>query len=179
MTLGTVMLLTLVCMICRCVIFKKRDIPVIKAIIPGVNKYTLGMLVKSKKLAIMNGIAHTVFWIYFWVCFGFEMWMLSNFAVTVQNPKDGTSQSIVQVVVPENIANIAVWSKYILIAIAVFTIVVWCMMMWKFTMQHKRNPWWILLWAAIPAIPYIYFACISDVVSIDGKRYKLQKVEIE
>ena len=50
--------------------------------------------------------------------------------------------------------------------------------MWKFTIQQNRNPWWIMLWAIIPVIPYIVFANSSNVV-IDGKKYVFKKVEVE
>lgn len=179
MELGTIMLLSFICAICRSIIFKKRDIKWWKSFVPGYNKYLLGKLVQDKKLAIANAIAHTFFWLYFWACFGYELWIISNYAVGIQNPINGVEQSVVQVAVPENVANIAIWSKYILIAVALVTLILWCMMMWKFTIKHKRNPWWIVLWAALPVIPYIYFANISDVVSIDGKRYSIQKVEIK
>lgn len=179
MSLGTIMFFQIICLICRCIMFKKRDLTIKKALIPGVNKYWLGKLVKSKKLGIANGIAHTVFWLYFCVCFGIELWIMQNYAAYITVPTNDSAFSQVHVSLPENIANLAIWSKYVLIAVGVVTIILWCMMMWKFTIQHKRNPWWICLWAVIPVIPYIYFASISDVVSIDGKRYSLQKVEIK
>lgn len=179
MDLGTVMLFQIICLICRCIIFKKRDISIKRALMPAVNKYWLGKLVKSKKLGIMNAIAHTVFWLSFWFCFGLEMWIIQNYAAYIKVPTDNNAFSQIQVSLPPDIANLAVWSKYILIAIGIATIIFWCIMMWKFTIQHKRNPWWICLWTVIPIIPYIYFASISDVVSIDGKRYSLQKVEIK
>jgi len=159
--------------------FKKRDLSVKKAMLPGVNKYWIGRLVGNKKLGIANGIAQVGFWTYFWACFGYEIWLIQNYATYVTVPTDNNAFSRVEVALPENLANIAIWSKYILIAFAVVTIILWCIMMWKFTIQHKRNPWWICLWAVIPVIPYIYFAYISDVVSIDGKRYSIQKVEIK
>lgn len=179
MTLGTILIMQFIDMICRCIMFIRRDIKWKYAVIPGVNKYWLGKLVKSKKLGIANAISHTLFWLYFWFCFGLEIWVLQNYSAYAYIPKDGTTQSMIQIALPDNLANILVWSKYLLIAFAVVTIILWSMMMWRFTIQHKRNPWWICLWAVIPVIPYIYFASISDVVSIDGKRYSLQKVEIK
>ena len=179
MELGTILISTVICAICRCIMFKKRDIKWYKALIPGVNKYLIGKIAGLKKLAVANGIATTVFWLYFYACFGYELWIIQNYAVGVQTPYDASQGSMIQVAVPKNIANIAIWSKYILIAVALITLILWCMMMWKFTLKHKRSPWWILLWASIPVIPYIYFSCISDVVSIDGKRYIIKKVEIK
>ena len=179
MELGIILVFMCISAVCRYFIFKKRDIKGWYAFIPGVNKYKLGMLVKSKKLAIANSIMHVLFWIYFCMCLSLEVWIISKYAVRVTNSFDTNKISSIQVNVPESIANIAIWSKYILIALAIITLVVWCMMMWKFTIQHKRNPWWIILWAVIPVIPYIYFASISDVVAIDGKRYSIKKVEIK
>lgn len=179
MDLGTIIMFQIICLICRCIIFKKRDVSIKKAILPGVNKYWLGRLVKNKKLGIANCIAQVGFWIYFWFCFGLELWIIQNYTEFITVPTDNNAFSRVEVALPENIANLAIYSKYVLIAFAVITIILWCMMMWKFTILHKRSPWWICLWAVIPVIPYIYFACISDVVSIDGKRYSIKKVEIK
>lgn len=179
MTLGLVLILTIICAFCRFIIFKKRDIRGVTALIPGYNKYKIGKLVGNKRLGIANGIAHVVFQLFFIFCFTYELWIIQNYATEIKIPANGITESAIQVNVPQSVANIAIGSKYVLIGLAVITMILWCMMMWKFTMQHKRNPWWIILWACIPVIPYIYFAYINDVVSIDGKRYKLQKVEVK
>lgn len=179
MTFGTVLIFSFICTICRCIIFKKRDVKWYYSFIPGLNKYKLGMLVGSKKLALFNAFMHPFLSLYFFFCFAYELWIIMNYSTNIQVPYDGITDSVIQVEVPTSVANIAIWSKYFLILFAIITMIVWCMMMWKFTIQHNRNPWWILLWAIIPVIPYIYFANISDVVSIDGKRYSIQKVEIK
>lgn len=179
MTFGVVLLLTFICAICRAIMFYRRDIKVKYAFIPGVNKYLLGKTVGCKKLAIANGIAHVVFWIYFAVCFGYEIWIMQIYAYAIKIPTTEGALSTVEVQVPTEVANIAIWSKYILIAVALVTLILWCMMMWQFTMKHKKNPWWIILWACAPVIPYVYFTAISDFVSKDGKRYTMQKVEIK
>ena len=178
MTLGLLFILLIICVICRIIIFKKRDVKPWQALIPAYNKYKLGRLAKAKKLGIINAIAHTVFDVFFIFCFTFEFWIITNYADYIQVPEDGVSDSVIRVAVPDTVANIAIYSKYILIILAIFTFVVWCMMMWKFTIAHKKSPWWILLWAVIPVIPYIYFAAISDVLSIDGKRYSIQKTRV-
>ena len=41
--------------------------------------------------------------------------------------------SKVEVLVPDDVALVAVWSKYFLIAVAAATITVWSMMMWRFS----------------------------------------------
>lgn len=179
MSLGTILLFMLICAICRASMFYKREIKVWHAFIPGLNKYDLGKSVGCRKIAVANAIMHTFYWVYFTFCFGYEIWIMQNYTYEVKVPYNGSVVSTVEVRVPESVANIAVYSKYLLIVIGIATLILWCIMMWKFTMKHKKNPWWIILWAAIPVIPYIYFAIISDFVSKDGKRYKTQKVEIK
>ena len=179
MNIGTILLLTLICAVCRAIMFYKRDLKIWHAFIPGLNKYELGRTVGCKKLAVANGIAHTVFWLYFTACFGYEIWIMQNFAYAIKMPTEEGAMSQVMVEVPTNVAYIASGTKYVLIAFALVTLVLWCMMMWKFTMAHKKNPWWIILWVVVPVIPYVYFSAISDFVSKDGKRYTTQKVEIK
>lgn len=177
MTLGFILALYAVCTICRAVIFKRRDINPIFAFIPAVNKYKMGKMVGSKKLAKFNMIMHPLLFITFMFCFGYEIWIIKEYSYAIQVPKDGFSDSRIDVLVPDDVALIAVWSKYFLIAVAAITIVVWCMMMWKFTIQHERNPWWIMVWAIIPTIAYIAFA-VSSTVVINGKKYTTKRVEV-
>ena len=179
MAIGTMLILTFICAVCRAIMFYRRDLKVWHAFIPGLNKYELGKTVGCKKIAIANGIAHVFVWVYFVVCLGYEVWIMQNYAYAIAVPTNESAFSQVYVDVPVSVANIATWSKYGLIAIALVTLILWCMMMWRFTMAHKKNPWWIILWACIPVIPYIYFTAISDFVSKDGKRYTVQKVEIK
>ncbi len=179
MTIGAVFILTIICAVCRAIMFYKRGIPVKQAFIPGFNKYKLGKSVGCKKLAIANGISHVVFWLYFAFCFGYEIWIMQTYAYAITLPSSEGEFSTVEVQVPTTIGTIAVATKYVLIAFALITLVLWCMMMWQFTMKHKKNPWWIILWAVIPVIPYIYFTAINDFVATDGKRYTVQKVEIK
>ena len=178
MTIGFILALTFVCIVCRCIIFKKRDIKIIWGILPIVNKYKFGRIVGSKLIGILNAIFQTLVFLAFGFAFGLELWIIKNYSQEVKIPVNGTSSSTIQVYVPEDIANIAIWSKYILIGLAVIAIVMWSIMMWKFTIQQNRNPWWIMLWAIIPVIPYIVFANSSNVV-IDGKKYVFKKVEVE
>lgn len=172
MEIGTILLLTLFCALCRCFIFNRSGIKWWVAFIPGVNKYKIGKLVGSKKLAIYNGISHVVFWLYFTYTFGYELYVLQNYATAVSNDGYG-----VEVTVPAEIANVITYTRYATIALAIFVLVGWCMMMWKFTILHKKSPWWIILWAVCPVIPYIYFNLINDFIAIDGKHYMYKKVD--
>lgn len=178
MTLGLILALYAACIVCRAIIFSKRDVRPIWAFVPGVNKYKLGKLSGCKKLAKLNAILHPLCIASFLFCFGYELWIIKEYAYAVQVPVNGIDYSKVEVLVPDDVALVAVWSKYFLIAVAAATITVWSMMMWKFTIQHDRNPWWIMLWAIIPIIPYVAFALSSTVV-IDGKKYVTKRVEVE
>ena len=179
MPIGILTILLIVCLICRCIIFSKRGIKCRNAFIPGYNKYKLGLAGGCKKwICILNGIIHPILHIFFIVCFYIEFWIIQNYSTEATISQDLSTDSRIYVSVPQNIANIAIWSKYILIAIAVIALILWCVMMWKFTMTNKKSPWWILLWAAIPAIPYCYFAATKD-FTVDGKRYKMERVEIQ
>lgn len=178
MKLGFIFALYAVCIICRAIIFNKRDIKAIWAFIPIMNKYKMGKMVGSKKLAIWNMIMHPLLIGTFTFCFGYELWIIKEFAYAIKIPVNGIDMSNIEVVVPDDIALIAIWSKYFLIVVAVVTLIVWLLMMWKFTIQHNRNPWWIMLWAIIPTIPYIVFAASSTVV-IDGIKYTVEKVKME
>lgn len=177
MTIGFIMALVCVCIACRCIIFKKHEVKWIWGLVPGANKYKLGKIVNSKKLGLAVAITHVLLAITFTLCFGFEIWIIKTYTATIKIPVKDTTISKVEVVVPKDVANLAVWSKYVLIIIAAIALILWCILMWKFTIRHDRNPWWIMLWAIIPVIPYIAFAS-SQTVVIDGKKYKLQKVEI-
>lgn len=177
MKVGFLLAIIAVCVICRAIIFKKHEISPIWSFIPIVNKYKLGKLTGSKLLAKLNAIVHPLFFLSFSFSLGLELWIMTEYAYSIQIPKDGTSDSIIKVSVPQEVANVDVWSKYILIAVAVIAIVVWCITMWKYTIQHEANPWWILLWAVIPVIPYIAFAASSKTV-INGKLYTTKRVEI-
>lgn len=177
MELGSVMLLTLICVVARCFIFYKREIKWWKSLIPGYNKYILGKLSDSKKLGIINAIVQPLFTIYFFVCFCYEVWIIQTYAQLVKIPTDGVSQSKIQVAVPEDVAHFAVYSKYGLLVFGIIAFISWCIMMILFTKVNRASYWWILLWAAIPVIPYCYFAARNSVY-MNGKYYKMQKIEI-
>lgn len=176
-SLGSILAMTAICFVCKAIIFARRDIKSIWAFIPFINRYKLGKLTGSKRLAILHTILHPLFIFVFCASFGFELWIIKNYSYAIQIPEDGIDMSKIQVAVPQDIATFAVWSKYLLIFSAAIDLVVWCIMMWKFTIQHDKNPWWILLWAVIPAIPYATFAASSTVV-IDGKRYTTKRIEV-
>lgn len=178
MTLGFILALCVICTICRAIIFKKHDIKPLWAFIPIANKYKLGKMIGSKRLGILNAILHPLTQLTFLFCFGYEIWIIKEYSQTIKVPVDGFSDSAIDVLVPNDVAFIAVWSKYFLIAVAAISIIVWCIMMWKLTMQQERNPWWIMIWAIIPAIAYIFFAASSTVI-VNGKKYITKKIEIE
>lgn len=177
MTFEILLILGFINMICRCIIFAKHNIRWWFAMIPGYNKYRIGKMANCKKIGIINAILHPLLIIYFFFCFGLELWIIDNYAVEVQVPTDGVSSSVIQVAVPENIANITIWSKYILIGFIAITVIFWAIMAWKFTMSQNKNPWWIVLWATISTIPYIYFAATKDYI-VDGVRYTIKRVEV-
>lgn len=178
MSFGFILLLELVCAICRYVIFKKRDIRGRNAFVPWYNKYLLGKSIGQERLGKIVASAILVTKLFFALCFGYELWIIQNYAQVVQIPHDGVTDSQIEVLVPDDIAQISVYSKYVLLAFAFVTVVLWSMLMWKFTMAHKRNPWWIVLWTVIPTISYIAFAVSPEAV-INGKRYTTKRVEID
>lgn len=177
MSMDFVILCFLISIITRCILLKKHNIKWWKGLVPGYNKYLLGKISNKEKLGKINAILHPFFTIYLFACFVFEMWILQEYSSQVLIPTNVEMDSKIYLSVPDTIANIAIWSKYLLIVVGLVTLVVWCMMMWEFTKIHKRSAWWILLWFSIPAIPYCAFAMSNEVV-IDGKRYKYERVEI-
>ena len=178
MTLEVLLIFIIIGGLARAIIFKKRDTKLWQAFLPVINKYKLGIMANSKKLGIINAVAFPIFVSYFTACIGFELWIMNKYSAYIQVPVDMDLDSKIIISAPDYINNIALYSKYLLIAIGLFTWIVWCMMMWKFTMIHKKNPWWIVLWATVPPIPYIYFAAIPD-IAIDGKLYTMKRVEVE
>ena len=178
MTIGFVFICLIICTICKCLMFKRRNIRWWYAIIPGLDKYTIGKLVQNKKLAIANCISYLVYMIVYITNFFYNIWIIANYSVDAKIPEDIQEQSVVNVALPKNIATSIYVINYAIIIIGLITLILWCMMMWKFTVMHKKNTWWILLWALMPVIPYIYFTASSDFVSKDGKLYTLKKVEI-
>ena len=178
MEIGFVILLLFICVFCRCLIFRKNNIKTIWAILPIVNKYKFGQIVKSKKLGILNAIFSVLTASIFIFCLGYEIWIIKNYSQYAAIPTDGVSSTKIEVLVPQDVANIAIWSKYALIIIVTAYLILWAMMMWRFTIQQDRNPWWILCWTLVPVVAYIAFA-ISNYVVIDGKKYNLVKEEVK
>lgn len=174
MQIGKLLTLLFACMICRIILFVKRDVKWWKAVIPGYNKIVMGTMIQKRKLGILNCIFHTLLHLCFVFSIGFELWVLQEYTTEVAVNE---TQSIVQVLVPVYIAQISKWSTYLLIALAIGALVVWCIMMWKFTMYEKCSPWWILLWACVPIIPYVYFAYKNTVV-INGDKYVYKRVKV-
>lgn len=176
MPLGISIIATFFSLICRGIIFQKRDVSWFCTLIPGFNKYKLGKLAGTKKLGIINAIAHTITYLISVIYIGFEFYLIQTYADKAYLSKDGTS-AITTIQVPAEAAELATFLKNAFIVCGIITMILWCMMMWKFTLLHKKSPWWILLWAMCPIIPYIYFAAIPEMV-IDGKHYILQRVEV-
>lgn len=162
---------SIICAICRCVIFKKRDAHWWQGIIPAYCTYKLGKLCDAKKLGLTNAIVQSVLFVFFFFSFGFELYLMSEYTVNI----DAETFSYAYVVVPENVAHIAIASKYILVGLAAIAFGFWCMMMWKFIKVHAKSSWWILPWAIIPVVPYAVFA-ISNDVYIDGHLYTSKRV---
>lgn len=179
MTIDVLLIVLFICAICKCIMFRKRNIKGFLAFIPAVNKYYLGKLINSKKLGLFNAISHTIFWIVFIFCFSYEFYIIENFADTATISSNYLEQSIISVSVPESVANMAVYSKYVLIVIGIITIIGWAIMMWKFTMQHEKSPWWIIAWVVCPVVAYLYFTALNTFTAIDGKKYTIKKVEVD
>lgn len=171
----TILITIIICIVARGFIFSKHDIKPIKTIIPGYNKYLLGKICGKKKLGLLNAILLPICDIWFLFCTGYEQWIMQNYTEYVQVPYDTNINSTFEVVVPKDVANIAIYSKYILLGIAAICMVSWIILMWNFTKASKRSYWWILLWIAIPVIPYCAFAITKDIY-IDGKHYTIKKV---
>ena len=162
---------SIICAISRCVIFKKRDVRWWQGIIPFYSVYKMGKICNAKKLGLINAISQAVLAIYFFFCFGFELYLVSEYTMNI----DAQTFTQAYVVVPENIANIAIWSKYILVAMTAIAFGFWCMLSWQIIKVHQKNSWWILIWAIIPTISYAALAVSNDVY-IDGKLYTSERV---
>ena len=178
MSIGIISILTFICIIDRCIIFKKCNVKWGKSLIPGYNKYILGKLSNKKKIGIVNAILHPIYYIYFIFCFMLELYVIQTYNSQVVVPINSDLDSKVYVSIPDNISNLVLYSKYILLVVALLTMIFWCIMMWNFTKQQKRSPWWILLWFAIPVIPYTVFAN-SKTIIVDGKKYTMKRVEVD
>ena len=172
-----VTILVLTSIICKCIVFSKHQIKWYKALIPGYNKYLIGKFIEKKKLGLVNAILIPLTKIYLFLCYGFELWIIDKYAVSVQIPATETTKAMtrIEVYVPKNIADAAIISKYILLGLVFIAIIFWSIMMYKFTRKHNKTGWWIVLWAFVPAIPFLYFA-ISSTTIVDGKIVKIKKV---
>ena len=166
----------IVCIITKCIIFSKNNIRWWKGLIPAYNIYILGKIGNTKKIKWINAILLPFTYVYFIGCYIFELWIIRNYSVLVRvNNSGGMYSSDVRVEVPTWVANVSLTTKYILIFLALFAVICWCIMMYKFTKYHKKSTWWILAWAIIPAIPYSYFAVVNTIV-VDGKLARIEKV---
>lgn len=165
----------LICIIARGMFFHKSKDKWYKTFIPVYNIYTLGKLNNQKKLGLATGIVLTFTNLFFVFCFAYELWILENYTTNIQIPQALQQQGIINVAVPENVANVAIYSKYILLAVATLSIMLWSILLWKFLIYQKSNYWWIILWVMIPVIPYVYFGVIRKKIVIDNKMYVFEK----
>lgn len=176
MTIELTLISMLTCTICLAIIFKKRDVSPIWAFIPIANMTKFGKLVDSKKLGIATGIFKFLSRLIYIFVLGFEIYLMTEYAETATVPADALLDSTVEVAVPTTIAYTLIVARYAQIIITAVSIILFSILAWKFTIQHDRNPWWIMLWATASVIPYIVFAASSTVV-IDGKQYTTTRVE--
>ena len=56
--------------------------------------------------------------------------------------------------------------------------IIWCHLMNYFSKMHGKSKNWTILWALCPGLVYYYFA-INPYIAMNGKQYKLEKVEIK
>lgn len=161
------------CIICKSVIFNKHKEKWWKAIIPGYNYYILGKLGNSPKLGKVNMFLIPLSKIYFYFCYYFQLWIIKNYAVQAKVPYNNAMQMKIEVILPEKLAKFVIAKDYALIVVVTITLIIWSKMMFTYTKTHEKSGWWVILWAFIPLIPFIYFA-ISKTVYVDGKIYHIK-----
>lgn len=179
MQIGTVIICMFISALARCVMFQKRDVKWWKALIPCYNKVILGKMSNSKKIGIINAIMLPVLYIYFLACFGYELWIMENYTQWVRTDPTATNDSLVQVVVPKEVANTAIYSKYVLIGLAAIALICWIIFAIKYVKANKLSYWWMLWWVIVPVVPYCYFAISNKRIVINGKSYEMKRVEVK
>ena len=168
----------IICIICRCIIFNRRDIAWQKALIPGYNKLIIGKLAGVPRVSIIVAVSQFLSVGLYIFSVLYDMWIINTYSSDLHIPYDENIDSYIDLTVPSKVANISNYSKYILIITLLFTMIVWCILMWNFTIKQCKSPWWVILWLIAPVIPYIYFALSSKIISFDGKKYTLKRVEL-
>ena len=171
-----VLLLIATSIIFQCIILNRHQEKWWKGLIPGYNKYMLGKICEHKKIGLVNAILVPLTHACFIACYFYEVWIIKNYAVQVKIPLSDTEASTqIQVIVPQNVANIAIYSKYALMVLVFATLIFFGILMWFFTVKHQKSRWWVILWAFLPVIPFGYFA-FTKTVYINGEILHIKKV---
>ena len=173
-----IILLSTICIVCRCVVFERQEIKWWKSFVPAYNKYLIGKIAGAKKVGIVSAIIIPFAKIFLVLCYLFEYYIIQNFATSVKVPYDNTVASQIQVVIPKDkayLANIAIYSKYLLIVIYVVALIMWFILMRRYIKQQKKSTWLLVISVICPVIVFFYFA-ISKTFMVEDKEYTMKRV---
>lgn len=173
-----IILLSIICIVCRCVVFERQDIKWWKSFIPAYNKFLIGKIAGAKKVGLVTAIMIPFAKLYLLFCYLFEYYLIQNYATEVKIPYDNTVASQIQVVIPKDkayLANIAIYSKYLLIVIYVVALIMWFILMRRYIKQQKKSTWLLVISVICPVIVFFYFA-ISKTFMVEDKEYTMKRV---
>lgn len=157
--------------VAKSIMFHQRDVAWWKAFIPFYNKYVLGKLCGHKVVGAVVGIFEFVWYIAIFILTSYETWIAQNYP-------SGISNGITYSQVPAEILNNYNIVRISFIVFMLAYMIIWCYLMNYFSKMHGKSKHWIALWALCPGFVYYYFA-LSPYIVMNGKHYKLQKVEVK
>ena len=165
-----ILILSVICILCRGIIFKQRNQNKLKTIIPGYNKYVLGQLCGKRKLGKCTGIFEILFFVVIFIKVLIEAYII-NIAYK-NNISD--IQEIVNFI-PNSVIFINNNFHYLIILVCIIYYILFVYLMRTFSEKNNTSTWWMLIWGTIPVIAYIYYAFICKVCYIP-KELKKKKV---
>ena len=171
----------LACTIIRCVLFYKREQGWWKALVPFYNKRVLGNLCDSKKLGTIVSFISFIFYLTVFLAISIEFYILDSLNNITLSEIEIETFNIYDYVSVEAISANSV-SKLFLLGIAILYFIVWAILMRKFSEKNTSSTWWMLLWALVPIVPYVYFSFIKKEYYIPGQgvvKYSIKKEKCE
>ena len=166
----------IICIIARVKIFKDRYERGWKALVPFYNKYIFGKLIDNKKLGLIVSICNALFIGLICICVYIEYEILDKLPYTIE---DVDTFNILDYV-PQSLLTSNNVFKILLLISAVAYFVTWVILTYKFSAKQNSNTWWMLAWAIIPVVPYIYYAYIYNTVYLTDKGLvQFQKMEVQ
>ena len=157
--------------VAKSIMFHQRDVAWWKAFIPFYNKYVLGKLCGHKVVGAIVGIFEFVWDAAIFVLSAYEAWIIQNYPSSNAN-------GILYSQVPAELVNNYTICRIAFLVFMLAYMIIWCYLMNYFSKMHGKSKNWTILWALCPGLVYYYFA-INPYIAMNGKQYKLEKVEIK